>query len=126
MDLLASASPALSSQPRLGPAPALTPTQLEGLGLIHSQVPPPVPESSSPPDLHAASSSLPIAPPEVLPTLLQLHHTHNQTDLLRDTASLRALMRRVFQRSSDVEMIGVLQVGRQEMPEAIKTMQRAL
>lgn len=39
---------------------------------------------------------------------------------------LRQLMRTALQTSNDVQMIEVLQVGREEMPEAIKTLQRAL
>jgi abelson tyrosine-protein kinase 1 len=39
---------------------------------------------------------------------------------------LRALLHAALQASGDVEMIEVLQVGREEMPEAIKTLQRAL
>jgi abelson tyrosine-protein kinase 1 len=35
-------------------------------------------------------------------------------------------MRAALQTNNDVQMIEVLQVGREEMPEAIKTLQRAL
>jgi hypothetical protein len=41
-------------------------------------------------------------------------------------ADLRSLMWSALGTSSDAEMIGVLQVGREEMPEAVKTLQRAL
>jgi hypothetical protein len=40
-------------------------------------------------------------------------------------ADLRSLMRTALQASSDTEIIEVLQVGRSEMSEAIKTLQRA-
>ena len=43
-----------------------------------------------------------------------------------DAADLRQLMRAALQTTSDVEMLEVLQVGHQEMPDAIKTLQRAL
>ena len=43
-----------------------------------------------------------------------------------DTADLRQLMRAALQTTSDVEMLEVLQIGHQEMPDAIKTLQRAL
>lgn len=43
-----------------------------------------------------------------------------------DTADLRQLMRAALQTTSDVEMLEMLQVGHQEMPDAIKTLQRAL
>ena len=39
---------------------------------------------------------------------------------------LRQLIRAALQTTSDAEMLKVLQIGRQEMPDAIKTLQRAL
>ena len=45
---------------------------------------------------------------------------------MHDAVDLRQLMRTALQANSDVEMIRILQVGRDEMPEAIKTLQRAL
>ncbi|KAK7677870.1 hypothetical protein QCA50_019182 [Cerrena zonata] len=50
----------------------------------------------------------------------------NERDSARDTVELRQLMRSALQTNNDMEMIKVLQVGRDEMPEAIKTLQRAL
>lgn len=55
-----------------------------------------------------------------------IHARQNKRDSTLDTAALRALMRNALQTNSDLEMINVLQVGRDEMPEAIKTLQRAL
>jgi abelson tyrosine-protein kinase 1 len=46
--------------------------------------------------------------------------------MAHDTADLRQLMRMALLASDDKDMIEVLQVGREEMPEAIKTLQRAL
>ncbi|KAJ7438285.1 hypothetical protein B0H11DRAFT_591673 [Mycena galericulata] len=66
------------------------------------------------------------APHEVLPALRTLHSTQNTLDFAHDTADLRALMREALAQSSDVEMLRVLQVHRAEMPEALKTLQRAL
>ena len=43
-----------------------------------------------------------------------------------DAADLRQLMRAALQTTSDAEMMEVLQVGHHEMPDAIKTLQRAL
>ncbi|KAJ7141695.1 hypothetical protein C8R43DRAFT_586859 [Mycena crocata] len=63
---------------------------------------------------------------EVLPTLRDLHSTQNTLDFASDTADLRKLMREALATSNDVEMLSVLQVGRPEMPEALKTLQRAL
>lgn len=62
----------------------------------------------------------------ILPALQTLHSTQNTLDLAHDTADLRGLMREALAQSSDVEMLRVLQVGRAEMPEALKTLQRAL
>lgn len=39
---------------------------------------------------------------------------------------LRGLMRAALETGSDVEMMKVLQIGREEMPEAIGTLERAL
>lgn len=50
----------------------------------------------------------------------------NVYDAENDVKDLRSLMRTAIQSSSDAELIEVLQVGREEMPEAIKTLQRAL
>ena len=41
-------------------------------------------------------------------------------------ADLRQVMRAALQTSSDAEMLEVLEVGHHEMPDAIKTLQRAL
>lgn len=59
--------------------------------------------------------------------LLQLFRDRqNEEDHFHDLADLRQLMRTALQTRNDAEMIDVLQVGRNEMPEAIKTLQRAL
>ncbi|KAF8890966.1 hypothetical protein BD779DRAFT_1515523 [Infundibulicybe gibba] len=63
---------------------------------------------------------------QILPTLRNIHSLQNSLDAARDMADLRGLMRTALQTSSDVDMLNVLQVGREEMPEAIKTLQRAL
>jgi abelson tyrosine-protein kinase 1 len=65
-------------------------------------------------------------PAHVRSALRALHARQNQIDQARDTVDLRSLMRVALQASSDADMINVLQVGRDEMPEAIKTLQRAL
>ncbi|KAJ6608484.1 hypothetical protein B0H10DRAFT_1815704, partial [Mycena sp. CBHHK59/15] len=63
---------------------------------------------------------------DVLPALRTIQETQDTLDRARDTADLRALMQDALAQSSDVEMLRVLQVGRAEMPEALKTLQRAL
>ncbi|KAJ6577758.1 hypothetical protein B0H19DRAFT_568412 [Mycena capillaripes] len=63
---------------------------------------------------------------DILPALRTIQSTQNTLDFAHDTADLRALLRDALAQSSDVEMLRVLQVGRAEMPEALKTLQRAL
>ncbi|TCD62464.1 hypothetical protein EIP91_006834 [Steccherinum ochraceum] len=63
------------------------------------------------------------SPLSVLNDVLALQ---NERDTQYDVADLRQLMRRALSTSNDVDMIRVLQVSRDEMPEALKTLQRAL
>ena len=63
---------------------------------------------------------------QIIPTLTSLHSLQNLSDREMDAADLRQLMRAALQTTSDAEMMEVLQVGHQEMPDAIKTLQRAL
>ena len=65
-------------------------------------------------------------PSHIRAVLRQLHVRQNEIDQVQDIVDLRSLMRMALQANSDVEMMEVLQVGRDEMPEAIKTLQRAL
>jgi len=62
----------------------------------------------------------------VLPVLQNIHEAQNSLDAAQDLSDLRQLMRVALQTGSDAEMVEVLQIGRQEMPDAIKTLQRAL
>ncbi|KAI0742205.1 hypothetical protein C8Q80DRAFT_1186590 [Daedaleopsis nitida] len=62
----------------------------------------------------------------VLAQLQALTAKQNERDMVHDVADLRQLLRTALQANNDVEMIRILQVGRDEMPEAIKTLQRAL
>ena len=82
-------------------------------------------------DDHALSSqdSLPskdFPQSQIIPALTSLHSLQNLSDREMDAADLRQLMKAALQTTSDAEMIEVLQVGHQEMPDAIKTLQRAL
>ncbi|KAJ7647115.1 hypothetical protein FB45DRAFT_1099808 [Roridomyces roridus] len=110
------------SQQFAAPVPSAT---LQGLGISLPASTTGLPPSSS----HKSLSVQPhedIHPNAVLPTLQNLHNMQNTLDLAHDTADLRTLMREAVSQSSDAEMIRVLQVGRDEMPEALKTLQRAL
>ena len=65
-------------------------------------------------------------PDEVAVLLQTCRERQNEQDSAHDMEDLRQVMRAALQAGSDVEMIDVLQVSRHEMPEAIKTLQRAL
>ncbi len=62
----------------------------------------------------------------MLATLQAVTARQNERDMVYDADDLRQLVRAALQTNNDVEMIRILQVGRDEMPEAIKTLQRAL
>jgi abelson tyrosine-protein kinase 1 len=59
-------------------------------------------------------------------TLHALRAAQNAQDRVHDAADLRQLMRTALSTNDDAAMIEVLQIARSEMPEAIKTLQRAL
>ncbi|KAI0092226.1 hypothetical protein BDY19DRAFT_587910 [Irpex rosettiformis] len=63
---------------------------------------------------------------EVMNSISHLSAMQNSQDLAHDTASLRQLLRRAVATNDDFEMFRVLQVKKEEMPEAIKALQRAL
>jgi abelson tyrosine-protein kinase 1 len=73
-----------------------------------------------------ALQSSPADPESVRKSLHALRSAQNVQDLVHDTADLRQLMRTALSTNDDAAMIGVLQIARSEMPEAIKTLQRAL
>ncbi|TFK79567.1 hypothetical protein K466DRAFT_570161 [Polyporus arcularius HHB13444] len=62
----------------------------------------------------------------VLAQLQAVTAKQNERDAVFDAQDLRQLMRSALQANSDADMIRILQVSRDEMPEAIKTLQRAL
>lgn len=87
------------------------------------------PTSSSPTNMLqlTGTESVPAEGTEhVLATLQAVTARQNERDMVYDADDLRQLMRSALQTNNDVEMIRILQVGRDEMPEAIKTLQRAL
>ena len=67
-----------------------------------------------------------LPPSQIIPELTSLHCLQNSLDTAMDTADLRQLIRAALQTTSDAQMLEVLQIGHQEMPDAIKTLQRAL
>jgi hypothetical protein len=64
--------------------------------------------------------------PEIIPELRTIHEAQNSLDTVYDLSDLRQIMRAALQTGSDVEMLEVLQIKRQEMPDAIKALQREL
>ncbi|KAI9433101.1 hypothetical protein F5148DRAFT_1269391 [Russula earlei] len=73
-----------------------------------------------------AHSTPPADPQSVQRTLHTLRAAQNAQDLAHDAADFRQLMRAALATNDDVAMIEVLQIARSEMPEAMKTLQRAL
>jgi abelson tyrosine-protein kinase 1 len=87
----------------------------------------------SPVTRNATEGSLPVKhaitslnPDEVTVLLQTCRERQNEQDLAHDAEDLRQVMRSALQAGSDAEIIDVLQVSRHEMPEAMKTLQRAL
>ncbi|KAK2463882.1 hypothetical protein APHAL10511_004054 [Amanita phalloides] len=74
-------------------------------------------------EVDASTSS---QPPHVLPALREIQTRQNTTDAEKDLTDLRRLLSAAILTSKDAQMLEVLQVGRDEMPEAMKTLQRAL
>ena len=91
------------------------------------QSPPPTPDShladvdASQLTVHATPS-----PDEVREELAKIVEIQNTFDHELDLEDLRALMREALATSSDAEMLRVLQVKREDIAEAMKTLQRAL
>jgi len=65
-------------------------------------------------------------PDEVSALLKSCRERQNEQDFAHDSADLRQVMQSALQSGGDAELIDILQVSRHEMPEAIKTLQRAL
>ncbi|TFK36539.1 hypothetical protein BDQ12DRAFT_755204 [Crucibulum laeve] len=65
-------------------------------------------------------------PSLVIPALKELHSKQNFEDADFDTSDMRHLMRCALQTGSDADLVAFLQIVREEMPEAIKSLQRAL
>ena len=67
----------------------------------------------------------PADPESVRQTLDALRSAQNSQDRDRDSADLRRLMRAALDTNDDLAMFEVFQIARSEMPEAIKTLERA-
>lgn len=63
--------------------------------------------------------------PHIISSLQSIQLNQNNLDAALDLSELRKLMRDALQTSNDAELVDVLQIKRQEMPDAIKSLQRA-
>ena len=70
--------------------------------------------------------SFPADSESVRNTLYDLRAAQNAQDRAHDMVDLHQLMRAALTANDDVAMIEVLQIARSEMPEAIRTLERAL
>ncbi|RDB20038.1 hypothetical protein Hypma_012989 [Hypsizygus marmoreus] len=91
-----------------------------GAATCQTQLPTPPTSPTQPPSPSTSPA------PQILPRLFSLHSTQNVLDAARDVTELRSLMQDTLKSGSDAEMVKVFQIGREEMPEAIQVMQRAL
>ena len=67
-----------------------------------------------------------LKPDEITELLQTCQERQNKQDFAHDTEDLRQVMRSALQADNDAEIVDVLQISRPEMPEAMKTLQRAL
>ncbi|KAF8889717.1 hypothetical protein CPB85DRAFT_1333584 [Mucidula mucida] len=74
----------------------------------------------------SSSITIPGRPDDILPTLNDIRARQNEYDAVVDMADLRTVLRTALSAGSDVEMLETLGISRDDMPEAIKTLQRAL
>ncbi|KAG6879023.1 hypothetical protein C0992_005773 [Termitomyces sp. T32_za158] len=104
-------SPAVSPLPGPRPLPALA------LSPSSSPSPSPLPSPLSTPPAHA------FQPTQVLPALQAVLASQDAQDLAHDSEDLRVLIHAALHAGSDAEFVRLLQIGREEMPEAIKKLQ---
>ncbi|KAF7799186.1 hypothetical protein EIP86_010417 [Pleurotus ostreatoroseus] len=64
--------------------------------------------------------------PEMVSRINQYNEEQNERAFQRDAAYLRQVLSTALATNDDMEMIKILQVNREEMPEALKALQRAL
>ena len=66
------------------------------------------------------------SPDDVLAQLANLQQAQSSIDSAKDITEIRQLMRRVIQAGTDNEILEILQIRDDQMPEAIKSLQRVL
>ncbi|KAF7341912.1 Protein kinase domain-containing protein [Mycena sanguinolenta] len=62
----------------------------------------------------------------VLRAIVEWNALENKQDSVRDAADLRAVLNLALTQNSDFEMLRILQLDRENLPEAVKILQRAL
>ncbi|KXN85940.1 Dual specificity protein kinase splB [Leucoagaricus sp. SymC.cos] len=77
----------------------------------------------SPPQI---TTETPMSADQLRAAIASLQLVQNTADSGRDTENLQQLMRQALQSTRDADVLDILQIKRQDMPEAIKTLQRAL
>ncbi|KAG6894992.1 hypothetical protein C0993_010344, partial [Termitomyces sp. T159_Od127] len=108
------------------PSPCTSPTLSPKLSSPLLLSPPHTPVITPPSRSSSSSPTSPHPPITLLPDLQTLQTTQDALDRAQDNEDLGALIRAALRTGSDVEIVQLLQIGREEMPEAIKTLQRAL
>ncbi|TFK45230.1 hypothetical protein OE88DRAFT_1640190 [Heliocybe sulcata] len=95
----------------------------ESLRNMQRGIPPPALPAPTPTGLLLEGA---LSSEQISEALRKLRERENELDRVRDLDDLKQLMRTALETKSDLEMCEVLQVARDEMPEAIKTLQREL
>ncbi|TFK37240.1 hypothetical protein BDQ12DRAFT_214347 [Crucibulum laeve] len=115
-------APGASSLPANGSA--TTPVTIP----ISLPIPVPQPRTSLPLVTSPISQTSPsqLTKKQIITALASLQSKQNEIDAQLDLADMRGLMREALQSSSDVKIVEMLQIQREEMAEAIKTLQREL
>ena len=111
-------APFVSTEYTLETSVDYTTTNQNALGLVSDNdvIQPPFPVSTIEPAQESG----------VIPAIQTMQVAQNSLDTALDASDLRQRMRAGLQAASDAEMLEILQVKRKEMPDAIKSLQRAL
>jgi abelson tyrosine-protein kinase 1 len=113
-------------QSQVGPQP-----HVEGLPHVHAQTQ----VFTLPDDVSTPTQSFPInwattlshihSPTQCRALISVLQSRQNASDRTHDALDLQNVLKTALRKGNDVEILGLLQIGRDEIPEAIKTLQRA-
>jgi serine/threonine protein kinase len=100
---------------------------------VHTRSLTPPPAETAFPSDAVDSEAAPLAGPHsmemddtVLHALAHIHNMQNESDTAADVAALRRTLTEALNSGNDAELLHRLQVGRGEIPEAVKTLRRVL